>query len=112
MVLAEFEDVEEAAAPIMADVGFMPAETAPDDLSIKRMRLFAGYSGWGAGQLEAELEEPSWIVVDAEPDQFSVSLIPTTLELTTLGRKVVGDPVNLEVDVIAKYVERMIGATS
>jgi riboflavin synthase len=39
---------------------------------------------------------------------FSVSLIPTTLELTTLGRKQVGDPVNLEVDVIAKYVERLL----
>ncbi|KNX37296.1 riboflavin synthase [Luteipulveratus halotolerans] len=42
------------------------------------------------------------------PDTFSVSLIPTTLELTTLGRKQVGDPVNLEVDVIAKYVERLM----
>jgi len=68
MVLAEFDDVDEAAAPIMNDLGFMPADTEPDDLSIKRMRLFAGYSGWGAGQLEAELAEPSWIVVDAEPD--------------------------------------------
>ena len=38
---------------------------------------------------------------------FSVSLIPTTLELTTLGRKGPGDQVNLEVDVIAKYVERL-----
>jgi putative transcriptional regulator len=68
MVLAEFEDVDEAAAPIMNDLGFMPADTEPDGLSIKRMRLFAGYSGWGAGQLEAELAEPSWIVVDAETD--------------------------------------------
>lgn len=39
---------------------------------------------------------------------FAVSLIPTTLDLTTLGRKQVGDPVNLEVDVIAKYVERLM----
>ncbi|WP_034253686.1 riboflavin synthase [Arsenicicoccus bolidensis] len=39
---------------------------------------------------------------------FAVSLIPTTLELTTLGRKQVGDLVNLEVDVIAKYVERLM----
>lgn len=39
---------------------------------------------------------------------FEVSLIPTTLELTTLGRKQVGDPVNLEVDVIAKYVEKLM----
>ena len=41
-------------------------------------------------------------------DTFSVSLIPTTLELTTLGYKTVGDLVNLEVDVIAKYVERLL----
>ena len=40
-------------------------------------------------------------------EEFSVSLIPTTLELTTLGRKAVGEPVNLEVDVVAKYVERL-----
>jgi riboflavin synthase len=41
-------------------------------------------------------------------DSFSISLIPTTLELTTLGHKGVGDLVNLEVDVIAKYVERLL----
>ena len=42
---------------------------------------------------------------------FTVSLIPTTLELTTLGRKGVGEVVNLEVDVLAKYVEKMMGAS-
>lgn len=41
---------------------------------------------------------------------FEVSLIPTTLERTTLGRVSAGDRVNLEVDVVAKYVERLIGA--
>jgi riboflavin synthase len=51
----------------------------------------------------------SLTVVDAGDDSFSVSLIPTTLGLTTLGIKTVGDPVNLEVDVVAKYVERMLG---
>jgi riboflavin synthase len=51
----------------------------------------------------------SLTVVDAGRDSFSVSLIPTTLGLTTLGIKTVGDPVNLEVDVVAKYVERMLG---
>jgi len=45
-------------------------------------------------------------------DTFSVSLIPTTLELTTLGHKGVGDVVNLEVDVIAKYVERLLTHTT
>lgn len=43
-------------------------------------------------------------------EYFEISLIPTTLELTTLGTAVVGTPVNLEVDVIAKYVERLLGA--
>ncbi|MEU1533068.1 riboflavin synthase [Streptomyces fagopyri] len=52
----------------------------------------------------------SLTVVDAGADHFTVSLIPTTLDLTTLGRKQPGDPVNLEVDVIAKYVERLLGA--
>ena len=51
----------------------------------------------------------SLTVVDAGRDSFTVSLIPTTLGLTTLGIKSVGDPVNLEVDVVAKYVERMLG---
>lgn len=41
---------------------------------------------------------------------FEVSLIPTTLELTTLGTTAVGAVVNLEVDVLAKYVERLLGA--
>ena len=48
-------------------------------------------------------------VVDGDQPWFSVSLIPTTLAATTLGTRQVGDPVNLEVDVIAKYVERMVG---
>ncbi|MGH3242456.1 MAG: riboflavin synthase [Spirillospora sp.] len=51
----------------------------------------------------------SLTVVQAEADRFSVALIPTTLALTTLGHKGPGDPVNLEVDVVAKYVERMLG---
>ncbi len=41
-------------------------------------------------------------------DWFEVSLIPTTLGLTTLGKKEPGDPVNLEVDVIAKYTEKLL----
>ena len=68
MVLADFDDVDEAAAPIMESLGFMPADAEPEDLAIRRLRLFAGYSGWGSGQLEAELAEESWIVVDAATD--------------------------------------------
>lgn len=43
-----------------------------------------------------------------EAGTLSVSLIPTTLAMTTLGHKQRGDPVNLEVDVVAKYVERLL----
>jgi riboflavin synthase len=51
----------------------------------------------------------SLTVVEVADDWFTISLIPTTLDLTTLGIKQSGDPVNLEVDVIAKYVERLLG---
>jgi riboflavin synthase len=52
----------------------------------------------------------SLTVVAVDDDSFTVSLIPTTLELTTLGRKQPGALVNLEVDVIAKYVEKLVAA--
>ncbi|MER5735817.1 MULTISPECIES: riboflavin synthase [unclassified Streptomyces] len=51
----------------------------------------------------------SLTVVEVGDDWFTISLIPTTLALTTLGHKGPGAPVNLEVDVIAKYVERLLG---
>ena len=50
----------------------------------------------------------SLTVASVDDRSYTVSLIPTTLALTTLGRKQVGDPVNLEVDVVAKYVERLL----
>jgi riboflavin synthase len=51
----------------------------------------------------------SLTVVEAGADSFTVSLIPATLAHTTLGLKQPGEPVNLEVDVLAKYVERLLG---
>jgi riboflavin synthase len=50
----------------------------------------------------------SLTIVDSEPDRFSVALIPFTLAVTTLGPLQVGDKVNLETDVLAKYVERLV----
>jgi riboflavin synthase len=50
----------------------------------------------------------SLTVVEVNSDSFTVSLIPETLARTTLGFKKVGDVVNLEVDVIAKYVEKLV----
>ncbi|MGW0749390.1 riboflavin synthase [Streptomyces sp. NPDC002587] len=52
----------------------------------------------------------SLTVVEAAADWFTISLIPTTLALTTLGLKQSGEAVNLEVDVLAKYVERLLAA--
>jgi len=70
----------------MDGVGFMPADAEPSDLAIKRLRLFAGYSGWGSGQLEDELEDESWIVVDAAAeDAFADD--PDELWRTVLQRK-------------------------
>jgi riboflavin synthase len=52
----------------------------------------------------------SLTVVDLDAESFRVSIIPHTAAMTTLGFKQVGDRVNLEADMIAKYVERMLGA--
>jgi riboflavin synthase len=51
----------------------------------------------------------SLTVTDVDSRSFTVSLIPDTLQRTNLGRAAVGDRVNLEVDVLAKYVEKLIG---
>jgi riboflavin synthase len=50
----------------------------------------------------------SLTVTAVAPEYFEVSLIPTTLALTTLGARAVGAEVNLEVDVVAKYVEKLV----
>jgi riboflavin synthase len=54
----------------------------------------------------------SLTVVDVGDDWFSIALIPHTLEVTTLGERVVGDDVNLETDVLAKYVQRSLQSRS
>lgn len=52
----------------------------------------------------------SLTVVNAEPDRFSIALIPHTLEVTTLGQRAIGDTVNIETDILGKYVERLLAA--
>ncbi len=51
----------------------------------------------------------SLTLVHVEADRFSIALIPHTLEVTTLGRRQVGDPVNIETDVLGKYVQKLLG---
>ena len=52
----------------------------------------------------------SLTIVDSKPDRFSIALIPYTLAVTTLGPLKVGDKVNLETDILAKYVQRLVEA--
>jgi putative transcriptional regulator len=69
VVLADFADVAEADSLVLESVGFLPAEVDPTALGeVRRARVYVGYAGWGPGQLDGELEEGSWIVEPALPD--------------------------------------------
>lgn len=56
--------------PVLGDLGLLDLELDPDELAadLTAVRLYAGYSGWGPGQLDGELAEDAWIVVDADRD--------------------------------------------
>lgn len=88
VVLAEFNDPARAAWIVVADVGFVAADSDPDDLAraIRRGRVYAGYSGWEAGQLEGELAEEAWIVEPPLPAELFPD-DPNTLWHDVLARK-------------------------
>jgi putative transcriptional regulator len=66
VVLADFEEPEHADVVAFGSIGFLPQEVEPSELGpLRRARVYAGYAGWGAGQLEAELEEESWLITPA-----------------------------------------------
>ncbi|NBM19292.1 riboflavin synthase [Streptomyces sp. GC420] len=81
-----------------------------ENWEIVKISLPADLSRYVVEKGSITVDGVSLTVVDAGADHFTISLIPTTLALTTLGIKQPGDPVNLEVDVVAKYVERLMGA--
>ena len=69
VVLADFAEADDAGSLVVESVGFLPAEIEPDTLGeLRRARVYVGYAGWGPGQLDGELEEGSWIVEPAQPD--------------------------------------------
>jgi putative transcriptional regulator len=72
VVLAEFSDLAAAAWIVAADVGFVSADAERDSLeeAIRRGRVYAGYSGWGSGQLESEVSEDAWIVESPLPAEL------------------------------------------
>ena len=63
VALVEFEDPDQAARLLVGDVGLLDPDRPEADA--RRLRVYAGYAGWGPGQLDAELEEEAWIVAEA-----------------------------------------------
>jgi riboflavin synthase len=85
------------------------AREPSDDWQVLRFSLPAGLGRYVVEKGSITVDGVSLTVMAVDDESFSVGLIPTTLKLTVLGAKTIGDPVNLEVDVIAKYVEKMLG---
>ncbi|VEG54524.1 riboflavin synthase alpha chain [Mycolicibacterium aurum] len=88
--------------------GEVVSRTPSEHWTVVRIALPAALSRYVVHKGSITVDGVSLTVSALGPDWFEVSLIPTTLDLTTLGRAEVGTPVNLEVDVIAKYVERLL----
>ena len=89
--------------------GTVLSRSPSENWEVVRMSLPASLSRYVVEKGSITVDGISLTVSGLGPDWFEVSLIPTTLGLTTLGSAVIGTPVNLEVDVIAKYVERLLG---
>jgi putative transcriptional regulator len=66
VALGDFDDLSEAGAPVVGSLGLLDPDLPP--ASMRRLRVYAGYAGWGSGQLEGELEEKAWIVEPALAD--------------------------------------------
>lgn len=87
VLLGDFHDPASAHLPVFGSIGFLigevPREAAAE---LRRARVFAGYAGWDAGQLEAEMEQDAWILEPArEEDVFTDE--PESLWPRVLRRK-------------------------
>jgi putative transcriptional regulator len=87
LVLGEFLDPDDAAVPLFGSLGF-PSLDEPDEVVplTTRRRIFAGYAGWGSGQLEDELAREDWILEEAQPDD-AFTETPGELWADVLRRK-------------------------
>ncbi|AEH10603.1 MULTISPECIES: riboflavin synthase [Protofrankia] len=112
-----FTTVSTAASGDAAATGGDPVTFGPDtQWEIVRISLPPGLERYLVEKGSITVDGVSLTVVEITPADattpatFTVSLIPTTLQVTTLGRRGVGERVNLEVDVLAKYVEKLVVA--
>ena len=89
VVLADFlDDVEEEGMPVSDGIGLVLPDSDLESVgaTVGRARAFLGYSGWGGGQLDAELEGDDWIVTEFRPDDAFTD-DPDALWKNVLGRK-------------------------
>jgi len=66
VALGEFADVAEAGTHVVDSLGTLDPDA--ENASLRRIRVFAGYTGWARGQLDAELEQEAWMVTPAQAD--------------------------------------------
>ncbi|OEU96642.1 riboflavin synthase [Streptomyces oceani] len=90
-------------------VGTLAERTPGAHWDLVRITLSPSLARYVVEKGSVTVDGVSLTVVDAGDDHFTVSLIPTTLAHTTLGTTEPGRPLNLEVDILAKYVERLLG---
>ncbi len=90
--------------------GVLLARTPGTEWELFRFGLPADLSRYVAEKGSVAVHGVSLTVTAVGPDYFEVGLIPETLRATNLGSRQIGDPVNLEVDVLAKYTERLLMA--
>ena len=87
LVLGEFLDPADAAVPLFGTLGFPSLETPEEVVPLTtRRRIFAGYAGWGSGQLEDELAREDWILEEANNDD-AFTEAPDELWADVLRRK-------------------------
>jgi riboflavin synthase len=90
--------------------GTVVERTEHEEWTTMRFRVGYGLTRYVVEKGSIAVDGVSLTVTEVDDESFAVGLIPTTLRETTLGEREVGSTVNLEVDVVAKYVERLMGA--
>lgn len=91
-------------------VGEIVSRTPSEHWEVVEIAMPAAFSKYLVDKGSITVDGVSLTVVEAHDDRFTVSLIPETLARTTLGFRQPGDRVNLETDVIAKHVEKLVRA--